>query len=596
MDLASSVTTAADEFLHEELDAYEEAELDRSIRQSIILSANDPFNNDDLPGAFPFGAGASSNPHSPGSPMPVSMPVSIESTTVLAGLVERVLARLEFKVENVKVRIHHEDPRHGGIFELRIGEIRYADESTAVSEEERARTVRSVTVSGIDLYMLAPRTSPPPPAQPRFFSSNSRSSSTSSTTSTSSTSSRGGNDDMIMSMAVADLRHSVANTEASGASMYASAISEMPEAMEEDDRPNRSNSKDANARQRSRSATPTPTARVPDDALLLSFGGEPVVLRMTTTRPAATSSAVPDANTPTTEVGKSNVLSESSRLPSINLNLSIGTIAAVLLPSQTATILSATQLALKTSSQDYSPKTSAALISTANAPKLEATIRVKAAFASIIYDLSAATQPGFNTALSQFWQKPSLIDVPVGHLKIRLDTLEATYLSPESVASNSRISQERTRATRKGSSSRKESAGPKLSLMLLNASVFEYLASAPTGEEDSPPGGSFPVVIFDSNLVKQYDHSPATGLHAYQSTFGSEGIFPEFDGIDWRNAGLQRRGAAGERVWRVKQKGRGVLKGGVNTAASDSGPVILIRKDLSPNTGPCSFLPFTSTD
>jgi len=168
IDLASSVTTAADEFLHEQLDAYEEAELDRSIRQSLILSQNDPF-SDEVPGAFPSATSLDGEP----------MPASLESTTVLAGLIERVLARLEFKVNNVRLRLSHDDVRHGGTFELRIGEIKYADESSDATNEDRTKRIRAVVVSRVDLYML-PRSQPPVPStgRPRAQGAVSRSSST----------------------------------------------------------------------------------------------------------------------------------------------------------------------------------------------------------------------------------------------------------------------------------------------------------------------------------------------------------------------------------------------------------------------------------
>ena len=148
IDLASSVTSAAEEFLHDQLDAYEEAELDRSIRQSLILSQTDPFNNseDVPPGGFPFPSGTSTTDG--------PLPPTLESTTILAGLLERVLARLEFKVSNIRVRINHNDPKHGGIFELQVGEVRYADESPSGAEADGRKTVRAVKVSKVNLYML----------------------------------------------------------------------------------------------------------------------------------------------------------------------------------------------------------------------------------------------------------------------------------------------------------------------------------------------------------------------------------------------------------------------------------------------------------
>ena len=169
-----------------------------------------------------------------------------------------------------------------------------------------------------------------------------------------------------------------------------------------------------------------------------------------------------------------------------------------------------------------------------------------------------------------------MTDLPVGHLKLRLDDLQLIYDSPGFIPDSAAAHQQHP-SYRKQPTLRRSPASPSLSLTLADFSMFEFLASAPSTEVDSPPGGSFPVLIFDNNLTQQYAHDVAG-----QSGAILEPVFPDFDGIDWRNSGLQRRGASAEKAWKVKQKGKGVLKGGLN-AASESvlGPVISVRKEIS---------------
>jgi len=560
IDLASSVTTAADEFLHEELDAYEEAELDRSIRQSLVLSQNDPF-SEEVPGAFPFSTSTDGEPLS----------ANMESTTVLAGLIERVLARLEFKVNNVRIRVSHEDPRYGGTFELRISEIRYADESVGTTEEEKLKTVRMVIISKIEVFMLPKaQLSVASPAPPRFHSTMSRSSSTSSTSS-SSTASGEANEKMIMSMAVADLRHSMLTSVASRASVYQSALAEAP--IEEDG--NRQHH-GRDSRRESRAPTPTPTAQRDDAVLLLSFGTDPVVLRMTTTRPQ--SSLSPSQANNISPATPSDL--RHSSLPAVVVEVSVGTVSALILPSQFAILLSALQIMTRSGTGPSSTAQDTPTPVSISPPKLEARLRVDALFASIVYDLKSSTDPEFASMAAQFWQKPSMADLPVGHLKLRLETLQASY-QPGGYGSDP-TPQHQHSITRRVSTLRK-GLTPRLTVSLADFSIFEFLASAPSTEEDSPPGGSFPVLLFDSNLTKQYEHDVTGRPAAIPSP-----VFPEFDGIDWRNSGLQRKGAAAEKAWKVKQKGRGVLKGGSNARPeSVTGPVILIEKKMSDQNRKC---------
>jgi len=559
--------------LHDELDAYEEAELDRSIRQSLILSQTDPFNTseDVPPGGFPFpsGAGGAGGP----------LPPNVESTTILAGLLERVLTRLEFKVNNIRVRVSHNDSKHGAVFELRVGEIRYADESTSEALADGRRTVRVVKVAKVELYMTPLPAAPETPSRRPFFAQGSRSSSASSTSSSSTADSNGSNsdddNDMFMSMAVADLRSSVAATDASSATVYMSAVSEAPMGSVA-----KSRIRDTAQRaERPRSPTPTGKPEKDDARLILSFGTEDIVLRMSTTRPAppSTELAEPPSVTSAGQTGGTSLSAKS--LPSIDFEISIGTVASLLLPDQVATILSSLQFATAGKSANDRPADRPAARPEAAQPKMNASFRLKAFYGSLVYDLTAATDPSFADAAKAFWSRPSVTDLPFGHLKLRLDTLQAAYCFAGFTPGFQVPQRERRTSSRRALVPAKGLPPASVSISLSDASLFEYLASAPSGDADSPPGGAFPVLIFDPNLLNQYERSsPALGK---SSSAIPPPVFPEFDGIDWRNSGLQRRGGPGEKVWRVKQKGRGVLKGAPPPAAvEEATPVIVIEKEL----------------
>jgi hypothetical protein len=172
---------------------------------------------------------------------------------------------------------------------------------------------------------------------------------------------------MYMSLAVADLRQSVADTVASGASVYQSAMSERVIEEEPEGRDgssasdNRSNSTGSprtsvRGRSRSRSATPTGHPRPPSEVLLLTFGSEDIVMRLKTTRPSGPYAAAPQS--PPTDSHPSQSPSRStfpantgSQLPALDIELSMGTIAALICPDQAATILCALQAATRPPSE-----------------------------------------------------------------------------------------------------------------------------------------------------------------------------------------------------------------------------------------------------
>ena len=402
-----------------------------------------------------------------------------------------------------------------------------------------------------------------------------------------------------MSQAVADLRQSTIRSAESEASVYQSALRERME--EEEGVPLTSSS--LHERQRTRSTTPTGVYRkAPEEVLLLSCGTEDVVLRIRTTRPQLPLKSFEDAPTrPNSESApkttrprpeRSSTSFKASWLPESYVELSFGTIAMLILPSQAATIVSSLQNLVRSSSQE------SAFAETPNAPdatqtRVEAKVRLKALYISLIYDMRASDDPALTLAASQYWIKPSTTYVPFGQLKLRLEGLEGTYSPkgslPMPVSSRANKGSSIPPTIRRASNTTRPGPRPSIAqLNLADAAVFEYLASdsaiPPANYGDITPGDVFPVLIFDCNLPKQYDIAP--GAHSVSSFTESPSTapastFPDYDSVDWRNSGMQRRSGGVEKAWKVRQKGQGVLKRTNNAVMEDEGPVITARKELS---------------
>jgi len=556
VDLAASVTSAADEFLHEELDAYEEAELDRSIRQSLILSRSDPFVQDTVPGAFPSSYDESGREN--GEPLPAT----VESTTVLAGLVERILSRLEFKINTVRIRIRHGTREGECVFELRIGQIKYADESD--QEDTSGSTTRTVRISEISIYMLD---SPQPRSRPTYTPSRS--------SSTSSASSSGVEGNMaMMSSAIADLRQSTFSEVDSEASVYQSAMSDRSAFTAPDDIPTAPETGHS-----------TPRLAEDEGEMILSFGNEDVVLRMKTTPSQSTSSNESQPTLPQ-RIGSKPTAHRApsshggSALPSLDFDVSIGSIAILLLPRQMASVLSISRALSSPIGKGPSPPTG--IVADVSKPNMDGRVRIKGLYVTTTYDMAVESTPSFLESVSSYWSRPSSFYLPVGHLKLKLEGLEGSYsttgISPRQQSSHSpaRPPPRRSSTT---STIRFGTRPPTLTLRISDLSIFEYIATDTTAADDEPentiPGGAYPVLLFDAGLAKQYDIAPP-GRHTYGPGVNT---FPEFDAVDWRNSGLHKKSGA-EKAWKVRPKGKGALKLAPGVEV-DNSPVVLLRKELA---------------
>ncbi|CAK9781050.1 hypothetical protein CC85DRAFT_269388 [Cutaneotrichosporon oleaginosum] len=622
IDLASSVTSAAGDFLHDELDAFEGAELDRTIRESLIL--NPPG---DVPGAFP----PFTSDNGGGSP------AAVESTTVLASLVERVLARLQCRICKIRLRVRYEHEDILGVLELRIGEVRYADE-TPETVTGATKTVRAVIISNVGVYLLPIPKEDEPHQVPL-------SRMTSASSYESSLSDDDDYQDMIMSQAVADLRVSSAPapqppaasfrstpgsmyqsaagsdvfqsahgsvfhsargsgmfkstmTSASGRSVYQSFVEDpaaepisasrqelpadpfgSPQASPEARKGRSIESAPADepptagSQRTSRSATPVASYE-PEETLLMSFGTEDIILRMTTatTMPPSSRDWARDPGSP---MAMPRVVDTPvAPIPSIRIDMSVGMIAVALLPSHAGFLLSLAQAALAHSGSTAPVPQEVSVDPPLSQPKFDAELRIKGVYVSLVYDLNKPSDE-YKSMVESYFSRPASVYLPIGHLRLKLEDMGAAYSVPAAI---NKVTRKLTR--------RRSTAGTKgtvVSITVSTIAVFEYLASAESGG-DEPPGGTFPVLIFDANLPKQYDvppGAPSSLLSSNSRAPANLTSFPQFDSIDWRNAGPQKPGA--EKAWRVRPRSKGILRGGFGASPEPVVAAVVIHKDMDDN-------------
>lgn len=286
----------AHDFVSHELLPSEDAEL----RASLHLSPSSHSQSVNLPGAFGGAARDASGPEAVGD----SHVEEVEAT-MLAGVIEKLLARLGVTAHNLRIRLlwsssassdpHPLETTSEHELELCVERIDFrggVDEETQSSAQRPSTITKRITIAPAKLYLHS--------RSPQEASSRpSRSASSRSSSSTSSASSSEDEHDILaMSQSVADLRMSTQSSgTASGNDLFASATSHVFESVveepeEEDDDDGRPDSPfvdpDAPAR-----STALPSAEPQARAELLAMFGavEPIVFELSSQTPEAKTTA-----------------------------------------------------------------------------------------------------------------------------------------------------------------------------------------------------------------------------------------------------------------------------------------------------------------
>jgi autophagy-related protein 2 len=153
-NLAESVASMADSFLHDELSPREEAMLHESIVQD---SQPETENVSRLPGGLDSpNISTDENIHSEVDPAGVSL---------FATLVERLISRFQFDAADIEITIIHPD---NTAITLRVSEIHYGSDSKLATTETNLREeIRKITVNGVTL--LAEDLTPIPSISPSYI-------------------------------------------------------------------------------------------------------------------------------------------------------------------------------------------------------------------------------------------------------------------------------------------------------------------------------------------------------------------------------------------------------------------------------------------
>ena len=268
VDLADSVASVAESFLHQELTPREEATLWQSFHQESSSTESDHV----IPGGLETSVGGEE-----GLPKFDNDPAGV---SVFAGLIERLLARFEFDAEDIKITLVHPDNVQ---FTVSLQEIRYHTDSkpTPPSEDTDGES-RTLSLTGLALSALSllPVSFPPTPFD-------SRSVATSRPASRSSSSSSLDEDaQFAMSQSLAVLPPRPASPASSvSSSMYQSALSvaSSPACQKvEDDASDGTASAPSTSFHMSRRLN----ERVQhEEEMMLSFGSQPITIKVTTPSP-----------------------------------------------------------------------------------------------------------------------------------------------------------------------------------------------------------------------------------------------------------------------------------------------------------------------
>ncbi|CAO1624586.1 unnamed protein product [Sympodiomycopsis kandeliae] len=448
-NLAESLTDAAGSLLHEDPEG---RNLEQTLQESLQLNEVTQPATDSLQSATDAGS-------------------------IAASLVEGLLSRLKIQVTDAQCLLYASSTQRLPDLKLTVREILVETEaqqanlpSSSTIPEVREK-IRSIVIHDVDVWcaQCAP---------------DSDQSSSSSRSTSSDEESDDSNDLMQMSQAVGNLAESVLSTasryeDAQGESMYASATGDSPSVRNEPPRP--------------KASTSLPSS---DFKRVLSIGNEPIELRFATRKPV-----VGDPNQPSpSRAGPSDIPDEddedgmplhegmAAKQACSSLRARIGTIVAFLDDDDACRMwdLIWRITVQQTPSPSNSPSSPAPNTS-ASSQNIDFLVEVAAVHLLVAYQSRQELPPdqctAVDEALQHFWARPLRTHPPLGHLRLRLDT----------VAVNGHKTDE----------------GNDFTISLSSVSLLEHL---PTGEKSV--GSYVPIVVFDEHLVADSKVSTAADERA----------------------------------------------------------------------------------
>ncbi|GBE82158.1 Autophagy-related protein [Sparassis crispa] len=643
IDLAESVASVAETFMHEELTPREEAALRESLYPDLTASTHSL--DDNLPGGLDPFITDEEMAHPESEPAGVS---------IFATLIERLLARFEFDASDIKITLVH--PQHAS-FTLAVLEIHYGAEGPSVTSsvptssmkaERTSGEVRTITISGVNLTtrcLRPPRPQSPSSPAPSSYAPSPSHYSPSSPVPTSpsnhspmpsspysDSSDLDEETQLLMSQSIIALPPRVASPASTiASSMYQSAVSTASTIASTKDCspwPEPAN-RDPTSRSRDHPSKASPSKVPSDDGFqhqpqlairtneirddtLISSRAEPITIRLTTPvllhasnqSPALSQSprfsqhSPPKASNPNAE--QSNITNEK-----IRLDASVGIIACSLRARHIRSILDVVH-SWNSHSPDYSAphpsvsrQTSGSNLRPAWLDELEANLHVRGVVILLLPGLKVPPF-GYDDGLTEFYARP-LVPPRLCHgfVRLHLDNL-STCISMSSPLSHGLHG---ASAQRIPGVETFQAMTTELSFSLSEMSAFAFMAPdqpATGSQRVSTPTYAIPLMITDPHLPVQYHPQHISpDLNVADITFS----LPVFEVINWTDP-ARRSTTAKLSLWRSKPPphlhphslprshaqhttGRSPTSASVHT--SPQGTI----SPLSPSVSPSSARPFS---
>ncbi|KIO29524.1 hypothetical protein M407DRAFT_70393 [Tulasnella calospora MUT 4182] len=493
-NLAESVASIAETFVHDELNE-RDARLLRNSVHGLPEVDEDDEDERQPPGSINPYLDNDRDDEDGDQAIPADQ-LEMEGVGMFSIVVERLLSRFCFTATDTVIRIVHPDVAE---YTLNVPEVAYATEEEVTDTVTKVRTVK---VSGVTVSVKQLR---PPNQLPPAAESSSE-------------------DELPADMYQSTLSVATSSIYQSAASIARSAVP--------DDSPESSR------------LSPTISNKdhsswAPRDELIISLTSEPIVIKVRNVFPAETAAALSQ------QVSSPEGLQLSISRTSIDI--AIGLVAVAFQSYQIRAALSSVAFV---SSKQTKSANSKEPENPGPGPQVQLQLKAKGLILLLLQD-----RPSNDASLDRFFAQPSMPPLRLQHLRIHLDTIEAS-LTDGSLNPTSMTAPTNARNTRNNTSSRQIA-----SLSISDLSLFIISRT----HVDS--WTAYPIIIHDSNLPHQYDTTTTP-------------CFPVFDAPDWRKAdGLVVRPSR----WKVNvQPSKRKMSGSV-LLPMVGGPAIRLRTEIGPS-------------
>ncbi|KAI5124376.1 hypothetical protein M0805_008979 [Coniferiporia weirii] len=555
-ELAKSVASVAETFIHEELSEGEEAMLRGSVHlERLPAGANEGTSSNRTSGSLDLFPDEEPEPVRTADSDP-------EGVSIFAGLFERLLARFDFDASDTRITLIHSD---NAALTLEVARIRYftetviSDESSGLNQTDApAGETRTVSFEGVTLFMrdLSPSNSTPStPQTPPVWTSGG---SISRLAHEGSDSEVDDETSIMMSQSLVSLPPRTAqvpgrapspslstiSSASAASSMYQSAIS-ASKALPHTASPH----KDVN--------TFTQTEEEERSSQIIMTVSDTILIRLTTPPPYAPLEESPIRSGPDTNDGEMN----REHLEKMKLDVSIGIIAVSLHARNVNAIVKIASFISKAFDPSSEASTRSEPQQEFNSPelsifkRLELRLRVKG-----VVILLTSLRGGVgrkNDSILDFFSRPLIPPfIPCGYVRLHIDSVEAAATNP----SLPDVPHSFKSASTTPSSSEPSSAAVSCTISDLSLLVFHSSTSSNDVNLAPRHNASSPILITDLNLVNSYraqqTYSLKQNMHAYTHNHpytdeDKELPLPVFDVVDWSSEKGRSHGSS-LRVWRTR--------------------------------------------